>query len=263
MKFSFIVPANYLEFSKPGQFDLILAQVAQKSESYLNYFKNRSKSRYLILDNGAFELGEAVDPDLLLYLLKELHPNEVVLPDVLYDTRETQVNHFLFYRKIFNEHIDVTCMGVVQGKTWEEWVGSFDWMMDKEWIDVIGIGQFVPYTRAKFIREKGKDDKIFDRVNALYYLGYIQRKIHKPIHALGCLDPVEIKYLASMMWVRSQDSKVPFIHGFNEDYFQENGLQGKKIESMDFLMPAGSLTIAKRAAIQHNYNLVNKWRCTK
>ena len=84
MKISHEVPRCLLTASPEfNDYDYCLPHLLDQDKKYLQYFIDaRDKGRYVIMDNSLHELGEAYDSDRLLHWIKELQPDEFIVPDV-------------------------------------------------------------------------------------------------------------------------------------------------------------------------------------
>jgi len=75
------LPTKYLAYSKYFDFDFIIASTCIAHPKYYEYYKTRSAG-YVILDNGAFETGQAISDDDYFEIAKVLKPDIIILPDV-------------------------------------------------------------------------------------------------------------------------------------------------------------------------------------
>lgn len=91
INFAHIMPASYLEhLGTYPRAELVLAHIAKENWTYCDWFyknppeiqargqKIRTKR---IMDNGAFELGQSMQPNELISLGKEVNATHLVLPD--------------------------------------------------------------------------------------------------------------------------------------------------------------------------------------
>jgi len=93
MKFYAIPPNKELNLMHVADRYFCLAHHYVNDSEYRNYFlslKDKPSSFYMFvtLDNGAAE-ESLVTEDVLLDIVKELRPNEVIAPDVLFDKNST------------------------------------------------------------------------------------------------------------------------------------------------------------------------------
>ena len=127
MEIAHIVPTNYLEPLRntfQTNFYMVLAHQILKDDKYLQFFQERkNEGAFIILDNSAFEFGNAIDDRFLLKAISLISPSEFILPDVLFDKEKTKerVNNFL--KKNLDEEINF--MAVPQGNNIDEWIESY------------------------------------------------------------------------------------------------------------------------------------------
>jgi len=122
------LPIKYLNYSKYFDFDFIIASTCLEHSEYLKYFMDRpaNSSRPMILDNGAFETGEAIADEEYIALARKLHPNILVVPDVYKNNAATgcrAVNFFETWRKDPIEGVEL--MGVLQGNSWDTLTSAY------------------------------------------------------------------------------------------------------------------------------------------
>lgn len=180
MKIADIVPVAHLEdVNTEVDYALALAQVAIASPDYLYHFAAMEDTgAHLILDNGAAELGQAVEPGDLLGVAYALGPDEVVLPDVVGNARATlKAGRALLGHRALE---GIGLMAVPQGSSLGEWRWCLDQML--EWpISAVGISRFawnLPLLPGR-VNLLEHCDKLLDSDLA--------------IHLLGCPgDPIEI-----------------------------------------------------------------------
>lgn len=111
------LPVKYLkEYSKYFDFDFVIASTCLKFPEYFEYYK--SHSRFMILDNGAFETGASINIEKYYEIAKELKPEILVLPDVFRDEVGT-MNLSLAFMKFWekNRIPGVELMGVLPGES--------------------------------------------------------------------------------------------------------------------------------------------------
>ena len=91
MKVSHEVPRCLLLASQEfNDYDYCLPHLLDIDEEYKQYFYNAKKEgRYIIMDNSLHELGEAYKWDRLYYWIKELEPDEFIVPDVWMNYAQT------------------------------------------------------------------------------------------------------------------------------------------------------------------------------
>jgi len=111
------LPVKYLkEYSERFDFDFVIASTCLEFPEYFEYFK--SHSRFMILDNGAFETGASIDIEKYYKIIQTLKPEIVVLPDVFKDevkTMQLSYSFIKFWKR--NKISNIELMGVLPGET--------------------------------------------------------------------------------------------------------------------------------------------------
>ena len=122
MQVANIVPHVWTSAFDVGDYRLALAHWVGRDASYPKEIsKGKAGTRYLILDNGAFE-GEGVPDERLLQIALQLRADEVVLPDVPKEPKETLKAAWAAL-KYFDE---MCTMFVPHGTTLDLWKGCLD-----------------------------------------------------------------------------------------------------------------------------------------
>ena len=93
-KISHELPINMLmESSAINDYEYCLPHLLDRNPIYEEHFREaKKKGRYIIMDNSLHELGVAYDTDRLMYWIKELEPDEFIVPDVWQNKTQTLVN---------------------------------------------------------------------------------------------------------------------------------------------------------------------------
>lgn len=141
MKLALIPPFCRLHDTARTDYQLMLPHLIS-NVSYADTYGRlcRTNGQYVILDNGAAE-GEAPSWNHLVGIAQEFGVDEFVVPDILGNQVQTQESALEFRKEFPFFTNDKKMMYVVQGKTYEEFLASAQWVLepDQEWIDVIGI----------------------------------------------------------------------------------------------------------------------------
>lgn len=122
------LPIKYLNYSRHFDFDFVIASTCLKYPEYLEYFMSAkgNNPRLTILDNGAFEMGEAITDEKYIALAKKLRPDVLIVPDVYKDNVATGSRAVNFFTAWQNNPIDgVELMGVLQGNSWDILVSMY------------------------------------------------------------------------------------------------------------------------------------------
>jgi len=154
MKYSVELPINYLHKSDQLDYHFIIASHCLEHSEYYEFYKNRNKDKFTILDNGAFETGEAMKDDAYLEIIKTLSPDVVVIPDVYKNPKATLARYSEFMQTWKASKIeDTALMGVIQCDGREDiahMMGDLYYSNGVEWIGVPYISEL---NRSRFIAQ--------------------------------------------------------------------------------------------------------------
>jgi len=160
------------------------------------YRRCRLEGDFLILDNSAAEDKTAVEGSSMMGIAKELKPDLVVAPDVIYNKGETlrRTEVFLEEYKSDLDTLGTKVMAVPQGADSKEWYSCYAWFNTDSRIDWLGISMF--YT-----------PKFDERLKALKL---IAPTVQKPCHLLGLWDnPYALLEERKFDFVHSTDTAKP------------------------------------------------------
>ena len=118
MKLAIIAPTALLDKcnERSHNFHLVLAHECINNHEYIRYYVERSMAGdHIILDNGAYELGNSIDGPTLLAVAEQLHPAEIVCPDVMFDKDETVAQSVEFMRRLKIHELPYKPLVVPQG----------------------------------------------------------------------------------------------------------------------------------------------------
>lgn len=215
MRLSIIPPTKYLsEFAKfnGNGYHMVLAQRFLDDDVYAHfYIEERKNGGFLILDNGACELGCSLPGAMLFEAASKLSPNVLVLPDELNNSENTMDMSGNFLKE-FAKSLDesVSYMGVVQGRTKDEWLTCFKFFADHDKVPVIGLSN----TNAMF----PSDTYEFSRIETINFLSDNNMiPANKSIHLLGLNSSghMELKKLRNLDFIEGADSSAPVVHGYH------------------------------------------------
>lgn len=236
-----ISPVSNLQPMRLGSRAFVLAHLWVQFPHYRTFIKDwiaEDPKLWVTLDNSAAERA-LVTEDVLIDVCKELMPNEVIAPDVLFDKEATIANAIKFRDRMEQEGLlhkdaptpsdcddcnDQTFITEIffcpQGKTKEDWLEAYQWGLEQPWISTIGFSKIaVPQAWLP----EWKDDQGIKEARHMAY-DYLKERnmLLKPIHCLGQGDPTEFDYYVHPM-MRSTDSVFPLLaaaHGqdFNVDH---------------------------------------------
>lgn len=160
MKMAHIVPIPDLDLIKENEIFMCLAHLALKNVEYKKFYADRvAEGKFVILDNGTAE-GSLVSFEELSKMIEEIHPSEVVIPDILHDgdasikLADKFLTHLIKTRAINGS---LRFMMAVQGNTLEEYIRAVDIVSRWGIINTIGASKFM-------FSNKGIDRALFLKV---------------------------------------------------------------------------------------------------
>lgn len=224
MKHAFISPINALETTRLGDFYLILSHLLEHKK-YADFYDN--SNRYKIMDNGAFENGVAEEAQSLLDKCSKHKIDMVVAPDVLYDRKNNldSLRSFCEIHKKSNATVKV--MGVVQADNSLDFLSQYKEFCELD-IDAIGLSILA------MLKSWQLESKTMSRLQGLKEIARLNIK-HKPCHLLGLGESCEdLKYAATLDWIKSNDTSAAFGYALNDDIFDSNGRTITTRKNLDF-----------------------------
>jgi len=229
MDFYVISPVSNLEPMKLGDRIFTLAHLWVQFPEYREFIKARKEEGYWItLDNSAAERA-LVTEDILIDICKELMPDEVIAPDVLFDKDATIANAKSFRARMEAEGLlnKIDIFFCPQGKTKEDWLEAYMWGIFQDWINVIGFSKIaIPNAwlsddHFSDLRSFKEDQGIKEARHMAYDYLEAEGVLVKPIHCLGQGDPTEFSYYSHPM-MRSTDSVYPVWAAINGQDFRKD-----------------------------------------
>ena len=221
MDFYVISPVSDLTPMKLGDRIFALAHLWVQFPEYRKFILEQKKQgKFITLDNSAAERA-LVTEDVLIDVCKELMPDEVIAPDVLFDKNQTIANAVKFKIRMDNEKLSdkINIFFCPQGKTKQDWLLAYEWGLDQDWVKVIGFSKIaVPNAWLDTFED---DQKIMEARHACY--DYLKERdlLQKPIHCLGQGDPTEFSYYDHPM-MRSTDSVFPVLAASHDQLFKND-----------------------------------------
>lgn len=143
-EFCIIAPTNYLEaYALKSKAHLVLAHIVDKDPRYADFYKmvsSLNEGHRIIMDNGAFELGESYAPDKLIDLAHKCGAHAIVLPDYPWKPSRVTIEAAQQWIPMIREAGFAT-MFVPQSETdeLEDWIDGYMWAADNPDIDIIGM----------------------------------------------------------------------------------------------------------------------------
>ena len=215
-----ISPLSNLEPMKLGDRIFVLAHLWVQSPEYRQFIMDlidEDLDRWITLDNSAAERA-LVTEDVLIDVVKELAPSEVIAPDVLFDKDATIANAIKFRARMESEGLlDTTDIFFCpQGKTKEDWLEAYQWGLEQDWIQTIGFSKIaIPNAwlsddHFSNLRSFQEDQGIKEARHMAYDYLKERNLLLKPIHCLGQGDPTEFSHYDHPA-MRSTDSVFPVL----------------------------------------------------
>lgn len=140
--FCVIAPTAYLEqYATQSNRHLVLAHLVAKDPNYAEFYRNRSAAGdFIIMDNGAFELGGSYAPDKLIRLGLECGADAIVLPDYPFQPTAVTVEAAEKWGSVVKDAGFYT-MFVPQSEVGEkdDWMSGYVWAGQNGDIDIIGM----------------------------------------------------------------------------------------------------------------------------
>lgn len=215
-------------------YDYALVHLFEESPEYLELFKKALESgREVILDNSIFELGSAFDMKKFAGWTTEIKPTWYIIPDALEDSLETRMNA-VQWNAHYREKVPGKCIGVVQGRTYQDIIDCYQFLDKEIDVDMIAISFDYSYYEQECPHENKLISWMLGRINLLHRMyreGYINEK--KPHHLLGCALPQEGLYYRDLPFIYSMDTSNPVVHGIQGIlYKQGQGLWSKASQKL-------------------------------
>ena len=218
--------------------DYALVHLFEEDPEYLQLFKDAvAQGREVILDNSVFELETAFDPERFLYWINELNPTYYIVPDVLEDVDGTISNMEDWIKNYKNQVTGKSKMiGVVQGKTYDDLVQCYDYMVHLAKVDKVAISFDYSYYTKSVPHPNKLVSWALGRVKLLGDFkkdGILREDV--PHHLLGCGTPGEgIFYTQPEFdYIDSMDTSNPVVAGIKRfSYRGSLGLEFKPKEKL-------------------------------
>lgn len=140
-EFCIITPTAYLDYARMSTTHLVLAHIVDIDEGYAEEYRRLSeRGDKIIMDNGAFELGESYAPDKLIELGRKCGAHALVLPDYPGQPGNKTIEAA---DMLIDDVIDAgfETMFVPQSEVGDldDWIDCYLWAANTEEIDIIGM----------------------------------------------------------------------------------------------------------------------------
>ena len=182
---------------------MVLPHLAHQKR-YKDFFRQRDKNDYIILDNGAAEEFEFGTKHLFT-IAEHLGAHEIVVPDALGDTEETLARALAFGRYAIPKY---RYMAVAQGQTFQEvlkCINAYLELGSLNYITTIGLPRLLTYW----------DKRV--RVTLAEWLQTNHFDATLEFHALGASPWIkEVKELANYPCIRGIDTSMPVYMGLEK-----------------------------------------------
>lgn len=233
IKISHEVPLELMERSLLfNDYQYCLVHLLEKYPTYLNHFKKcRDQNMPVLLDNSLFELGEAFSGEQFAKWIRELQPNQYVIPDVFGDVHNTLANAAGWINGPYGSEFDhLSSIGVLQGSSYEEYKYCYE-SLDALGVDIIAISFGYGYYTDKMPHVDKNQARMMGRVNLINRLisdGVINHD--KEHHLLGAGLPQEFMFYNEYKFnfISQLDTSSPIVHGIHEIEYMEGGLIHKE-----------------------------------
>jgi hypothetical protein len=227
MDFYAIPPNKHLDLMHQGDRYFALAHHYLSDENYRNYFldvRANIPGAFITLDNGAAE-HSLVTENILLDIVAELKPNEVIAPDILFDYKQTSNNLYFFTVKMIDKGYtkNTKIFGCPQGTTIEEWLECYYNMLLNPMVSTIGLSKIaVPKC---WNNAEGDVDIAKSRNECIQEL-HARSWLKKPLHLLGMGEHNEFQYYLEnkIPCIRSSDSCYTILAAINGISFESGNL---------------------------------------
>ncbi|PPD54351.1 MAG: hypothetical protein CTY12_03405 [Methylotenera sp.] len=214
-QFCTITPVQYLEdYATQSSVHLVLAHIVDKDPVYADFYLGMSeRGDRIIMDNGAFELGESYAPDKLIELGHRCGADAIVLPDYPnQDPFKTIDAAMKLAPSVKSEGFKAMFAPQAKIGDLDGWIESYTWAADSDLIDIIGMSilaipnalPLIPKSYARVVMTELLHDRdIFAEHKFHHYLG------------LNAAPNVEIPSLILTNSLDSCDSSNPVWAGIN------------------------------------------------
>lgn len=213
--FCIITPTQYLEeYARQSAAHLVLAHIVDTNPEYAEFYRGMSdRGDRIIMDNGAFELGQSYNPEKLIELGHLCGADAIVLPDYPGQYGAKTIAAAEEWAPLIKSEGFKT-MFVPQSEVGEleDWLSCYNWASTEPLIDIIGMSilgipnalPHIPKSYARVVMtELLMDRSMFAHDKCHHYLG------------LNSAPNVEIPSLITMGALDSCDSSNPVWAGLN------------------------------------------------
>ena len=225
----FCLLSKSLEFN---DYDYCLPHLLDQNEEYRTFFNNvKSIGRYVVMDNSLHELGEAYNTERLMHWIKEIKPDEFIVPDVWENYNESVRNAKTWSQIELPE--GVTKVAVVQAKT-----QHYAALCTQAYKD-LGYKKIAYSYGASYYndvcphpnKDLGKAIGRYMVINDLMKKGILSSTDR--VHLLGTASPIEFGLYKNMECIESIDTSNPVMAGIEQKMYFDLGLPYKPEANMN------------------------------
>lgn len=210
-----------------SDYHLLLAQeFASLDEQWyakaVDFWRNRTGAgNFVILDNGAYELGAAMDSGVYAEVCRAIKPSEIVLPDVLRDPKASMKLAYDFYQ--MNKHWiphNTKIMAVIQLDSRNKELDNTEEQMGMVYEQLDFYTKNLPVTTIGIPKHFG-DERVYGRISWLENFNtFLQRHVRfldsLEFHCLGLSCIPEISEIPKYKWVRGLDTAAPMVFAMHQ-----------------------------------------------
>lgn len=251
MRAAVICPTSLLEWLQEEfhpTFHMALAQVCIEDPEYAKFFKRR---RFLgdtiLLDQGAAELGAAIEDQDFIEVVKQLQPQLVVAPDVIHDSLETirRTEAFLLKYGSLLDKCGAQIVAVPQGDSSDECLSTFKLFNEMSGVHWLGVSKF------HYL-------KFGSRYTCLVRIG--QLGVRKPCHLLGVHGSLyDLVWEKEFPFVQSTDTAKPVKLGLQDLGLGEESKRSKSSNFFKAPYPPSFIRETIKRNVEDYLSLTGDW----
>lgn len=262
-KISHEVPICLLEQNRKwSDYQYILPHHLDQYPEYAEFIKlYKQEGGYLIMDNSLHELGVPYSEDRLFHWLKELQPDEFIVPDHWQNKKKTleSAEEWLFHQLDFP---NIKFVAVVQANNLEEGLECFQLLFYMGY-NKIAISYGADWYKDLSNHPQENYAKMLGRVAFMSELTKnwnlaSQYGSDVEIHLLGCQLPQEFGYYKNLHAIKTIDTSNPIMAGAEGIQYKFHGLSEKPKIKIDDIMNKPEDFLYNLAYIIENVSLFHK-----